>query len=116
MPVKHDPPQHRSPAPAAWHSLLVVHAAQTWLVQMGVGLLHGWQICPGSPQVSPCCSGSTTQVAGVFGPASWQVKQVSHGGSQAHEPQSTVFLQLFLTLPHFPAHVLAVELALHVFL
>ena len=42
-----------------------------------------------------------------------QIWQTGHGGSQAHEPQSTNFLQLFLIVPHLPAQVLALGLGLH---
>lgn len=35
---------------------------------------------------------------------------------QVHGPQSTVFLQLFLTKPHLPGQVVLIGLALHFFL
>ena len=35
------------------------------------------------------------------------VKQSSHAGWQAHDPQSTAWPQLFVTLPHLPAQVVA---------
>ena len=48
------------------------------------------------------------QLPGVFGP-SWQVKQTSHRGAHAHEPQSTACWQVLVTLPHVPAHVWATD-------
>jgi hypothetical protein len=54
-------------------------------------------------------------VPGAFAPWARQVKQALQAGVQAHDPQSTAFLQLFVTLPHFPAHVCATDSARHFF-
>jgi hypothetical protein len=53
-----------------------------------------------------------TQVPGVLGP-DWQMKHSSQADSQLQEPQSTVFLQLFVTEPHVPEQVLALDSAWH---
>jgi hypothetical protein len=73
-----------------WH----VPAQQTLPLPHGVPSALGTHV-PGAPAVP------------------WQVKHAPHAGLQSHDPQSTVFLQLLRTEPHFPAQVTATGCGLH---
>jgi hypothetical protein len=70
--------------------------SQVALAPQGVSVSRGTHV-PGTPGVP------------------WQVKHSLHGGVQSQDPQSTGFLQLLMTDPHFPAQVWATDSGRHFF-
>jgi hypothetical protein len=79
-----------------------VQTAQAPLLPQAALVFPSWHVPSASQQAG---QGVQTPLA--------QTRQAGQGGSQRQEPQSIFRWQLFLTMPHVPAQVLARDLALH---